>query len=97
MSPYAVMETQMGKNKTKVIKRAGKMPKWNETFEIVIESNDQEVKLMIFDKGIINDEIIGETVIPFSEIVRSENPNWHQLFYEDRLAAEICIQATRNQ
>ena len=49
MSPYAVIGTQIGKNRTKALKRAGKLPKWNESFDIKIESNEEEVKLMIFD------------------------------------------------
>ncbi len=47
----------------------GKKPKWNETFQIPIDSINDSIHIVCYDEDTLADDLIGETRVKISEIV----------------------------
>jgi len=76
MDPFLEIEYLDKKFCTKVKQEEGKNPVWNEEFEFNIESLDDCIKIKCYDNDIIVDDLIGETIIPLSEICSEEFNDW---------------------
>ena len=59
MDPFAVIEYRQSKFKTKVKDSAGKMPVWNETFQLDIKYIGDDMFIKVFDEDVTENEAIG--------------------------------------
>ena len=68
MTPLVVIECNGVKFKTKSHKEGGKLPKWNESFEISVHSMDDVVKIRCEDEELITNDLVGETSIRMEKL-----------------------------
>ena len=90
MDPFVELEYQDKKFTTKVVEDGHKNPLWNETFEIAIESLQDELKISCYDQDSLSNDLIGELSVPLSKLC-SVNEQWLNLDYKGKKAAEIMI------
>ena len=64
MYPFVLLEYQNRKFTTKVVEDGHKNPLWNETFEIPIESLQDELKISCYDSDSLSNDLIGELAVP---------------------------------
>lgn len=68
---------------------------WNQAFDLPIYSLDHIIKLSCFDKELILDDTVGETLIRVKALLNSEGKrSWVSLYYKKEYAGEILIQST---
>jgi Ca2+-dependent lipid-binding protein len=68
---------------------------WNQAFDLPIYSLDHIIKLTCFDKELILDDTVGETLIRVKALLNSEGKrSWVSLYYKKEYAGEILIQST---
>jgi Ca2+-dependent lipid-binding protein len=68
---------------------------WNQAFDLPIYSLDHIIKLTCFDKELILDDTVGETLIRVKALLNSEGKrSWVSLYFKKEYAGEILIQST---
>lgn len=95
MDPFIVIQYLKVKYQTAVHKSGGKLPVWNQAFDLPIYSQDHIIKLTCYDKDLILDDTVGETLIRVKALINSEGKrSWVSLYYKKEYAGEILIQTT---
>jgi len=79
MDPYTTVEIGKEKFKTKVQKKAGKTPHWNQTFIFNLEGKEDALHVNVFDEELISDDHIGRVDIPLTKLVATNAAVWYQL------------------
>ena len=71
---------------------------WNQAFDLPIYSLDHIIKLTCFDKDLILNDTVGESLIRVKAPLNSEGKrSWVSLYYMKEYAGEILIQSTWKQ
>ena len=95
MDPFVVIQYLKMKYSTAVHKSGGKLPVWNQAFDLPIYSLDHIIKLTCYDKDLILNDTIGESLIRVQALLNSEGKrSWVSLYYKKEYAGEILIQTT---
>ena len=89
MDPFLVIQHKGHKVKTRVIKDGGMHIVWNESFDIALESEDDDLKFTCFDEDLIMDDCVGEATFKASELINVNK--WITLEFKHKKAAEILI------
>ncbi len=55
--------------KTKVHKSGGQTPQWNEKFEFLVESMDDNIIFTVFDKDMFFDDLVGNVIMKVGALV----------------------------
>ena len=90
MDPFVELDYEGKKFTTKVIEEGHKNPLWNETFEIPIESLQDQLTISCYDQDSLSNDLIGELILPISQLC-SVHEQWVDLQYKGKKAAEILI------
>ena len=61
MDPFVEIEYKNKKYRTRVKEEGGKLPVWNQTLEIPLESLLDEIKVACYDQDSFTNDLIGET------------------------------------
>jgi Ca2+-dependent lipid-binding protein len=61
MDPFVEIEYKNKKYRTRVKEEGGKLPVWNQTLEIPLESLLDEIKVCCYDQDSFTNDLIGET------------------------------------
>jgi Ca2+-dependent lipid-binding protein len=68
MDPYVIVHHNATKFSTKVAKNAGKLPEWNERFEVTPENPDDILDIRVMDDCIGEDDPIGGCSIALTRL-----------------------------
>ena len=68
MDPYVLITFDSKIRKTSVKQEGGKIPIWNEKFEIQVNNHYQNITFKVFDEDTTNDDLVGEVTITVSEL-----------------------------
>jgi len=60
MDPYCVLTTREQTFKTAVKQGAGKVPKWNQEFEIDVKYFGDDLTIKVYDEDVTSSDFIGE-------------------------------------
>ena len=93
MDPFVELDYQGKKYTTKVAEDGHKNPLWNESFEIPIDSLDDEIKISCYDQDSLSNDLIGELSKSLSQICSTQEL-WLILEYKGNKAAEIMISSS---
>ena len=72
MNPYVVIECGQQKYKSEPDEYGHTEPKWTFTTCLPFSSTQDEIKIGCYDKGILMDQMIGETTMKIKEFQTSE-------------------------
>ena len=67
--PYAKLDVQGQKMKSKVHKKGGSDPTWNETWTFDLTSTPVNFDVELWDQDTLSDDFIGKASIPFSQLL----------------------------
>jgi Ca2+-dependent lipid-binding protein len=76
--------------KTTVLEEAGKNAVWNQTFELHIESLEDQVKFICYDEDALTNDLVGELALPVNQLCRPLN-QWFDMTYKGGKSAQIHI------
>ena len=58
MDPYATLETRQQKFRTRTLNGAGKLPKWNQAFDIDVKYIGDDLYLKVFDEDVTSSDLV---------------------------------------
>ncbi len=71
---------------------------WNQAFDLPIYSLDHIIKLTCYDKDLILNDTVGESLIRVKALLNSEGKrSWVSIYYNKEYAGEVLIQTTWKQ
>lgn len=98
MDPYCVIENVATgvQYKTPTHEDAGKNPKWNHSFEVLLNKKDDLLRLAVYDEDVIEDELIGEESYqaPLLLANKTKNSNTFQINFKGKRAGDVTLSAT---
>jgi Ca2+-dependent lipid-binding protein len=69
MSPYCTLQFKDNKMKTKIHYDGGKTPKFNQDFQLEVESPSDELILRVWDQDLTTSDAVGWAKIPMSALM----------------------------
>lgn len=92
MDPYACFQMRDQSYKTKVLDGAGKLPKWNEVWDIDVKYVGDDMQIQVFDKDVTSSDLVGETQIKLSSLCVNGGMNeWFDIQYKGKKAGTIHL------
>ena len=93
MDPYCLFHVGNQKIKGQVCRKGGKHPQWEDSITIPI-TNQPTCVVDLKDKDIIHDDKIGTFEVDLREVeTQGRLKKWYPLFYKEKPAGEILIEA----
>lgn len=91
MDPYCILKTsQQQEIRTKTLDNAGKVPKWNETFEVRVENIEEDtMQIECLDQDITSSDLVGSTSIKLSLLKQSPCDHWVDILYKEKKAGSV--------
>lgn len=83
MDPFASIAYKMKEYDTKVHKKGGKHPEWNESLVIEVDSILDDLTIRCFDKDFMVNDLIGEGSLKIYELVQNDNIEMKVILYYD--------------
>jgi Ca2+-dependent lipid-binding protein len=94
MDPYVDLHYRGEEYRTKVAEDQGKHPIWNQTFELMVHSMEDEIRFTVKDSDIGKDDYIAGVFMKISQLCGSSGvPQWYSLDYKGHVAGEILMEA----
>lgn len=92
MDPFFKI-TYKGKDyKTKTLNNAGKRAEWHESFEIEIDSQDDDITFAVYDEDPMTNDLVGERTFKVKAICQSSLASHIiPLIYEGKKSAEVNV------
>ena len=98
MDPYCLIEniTTSTQYKTPTHEDAGKNPKWNHSFDVILSSKDDQLRLAVYDEDVIEDTVIGEETFHASQFIANKTKGNHtfQINFKGKKAGEVTLTAS---
>ena len=92
MDPFCVLNYREQQFKTKVKQNAGKLPKWDETFEIDVKYIGDELYIGVKDEDLTKADVIGDGQLKLSALcVNGGLDEWFDIFYKGKNAGKIHL------
>ena len=92
MDPYCKMQTRDQTFKTKVLDGAGKLPKWNEVWDIDVKYIGDDLSIQVLDQDVTKSDLVGETVIKLSSLCAMGGMNeWFPIQYKGKQSGSIHL------
>ena len=90
MDPYCILKTSLGQElRTKTIDNAGKLPKWDETFELRINNIEEEtIQIDCLDQDLTSSDLVGSTSIKLS-ILKESPDEWVDILHKNKKAGAV--------
>ena len=84
MDPFVIFKYGDVVKESKVVKKGGKMPVWDETFTFDIKSLDDDISFEVMDKETIKkDDFVGGGKLNIAKAVKKGGTlNWYDIKYE---------------
>jgi len=79
MDPYVTLKCGKEEFKTKVQKKAGTNPTFNQSFIFNLEGKEEALHLNALDEDMVSDDHIGRCDIPLDKLVQTDKPVAYQL------------------
>ena len=79
MDPYVVLKCGKEEFKTKVQKKAGTNPTFNQSFIFNLEGKEDALHINVFDEDLVSDDHIGRCDIPLHKLVETDKQVAFQL------------------
>ena len=94
MDPYCVLNLRGQKYKTNVLDGAGKNPKWNQTFDIVVHSTADDMTVVVWDEEVMSDDLVGEATIRIADLIAGGSGSagaWLDIYYKKQKAGQVLM------
>ena len=92
MDPYATFVYRDQTFKTKVKDNAGKLPKWNEIWDIDVKYIGDDMTIQVLDKDLTSSDLVGETTIKLSGLCANGGMNeWYDIQFKGKKAGSIHL------
>ena len=90
MDPYCKLKIREDTYKTKVLNNAGKLPKWNETFEIPVKYIGDDMLVEVWDEDVAADDVVGSGNVKLSSLCANGGiDEWFDIFYKGKKAGNV--------
>ena len=87
MSPYCTITFGKNKYKTKIAHEQGKTPRWNNEFQLNVESATEEMVLRVWDQDLTTSDAVGFAKIKMSSlIINCGIEDWFTVMFENKPA-----------
>jgi len=83
MDPYVVLKCGKEEFKTKVQKKAGTNPTFNQSFIFNLEGKEDALHVNVLDEDLVSDDHIGRADINLANLVKTDKPVAYQLVNKD--------------
>jgi Ca2+-dependent lipid-binding protein len=94
MSPYCTLVFQGKKLKTKVIYNGGKTPKFNEEFQLEVNSPSEELTIRVWDQDVTTSDPIGWTKIQVSSLMINMGVHeWFNITYDQKNSGQLLLES----
>ena len=94
MDPYVVIRNNANQMRTETIEDGGKTPAWNETFDLTINSIQDNLTLRVMDENVNANTEIGTCSIKTAALcVNGGLEAWWPISYGSKQAGRIHLQA----
>jgi len=94
MDPYAIIKLRDAEYRSKTLKNAGKLPKWNETFVINVKYIGDDMTMHIFDEDVTSSDLIGEVTFKISALCITGGLNdWFNISYKGKKSGSIHLKS----
>ncbi|MFD4866230.1 C2 domain-containing protein [Streptomyces sp. NPDC058412] len=90
--PYAVVSVGAQRHATEVRTNAGSRATWNETFDFELQESDRSMTLVVYEKDLLKDDLIGRAIISL-EAVRREGTtsSWYPIGEGAKARGEVLV------
>ena len=61
MDPYCVIQTRQQKFKTRTLQGAGKVPKWDQVFDIDVKYIGDDMTIQVMDEDVTSSDLVSKT------------------------------------
>ena len=84
MDPYCTIIHGKNKYKTKVAVKGGKSPKWDNEFQLSVESATEEVTLRVWDQDLTTSDAVGFCKIKLGSLIINCGVNdWFTILFDN--------------
>ena len=95
MDPYCKISTGAQNFRTETKDGAGKTPVWDETFTFEVENMEDEMKVIVCEADIVNDDEIGQFDIKLQELcVDAGVDEWYTILWKGKSAGKVHLKTT---
>jgi len=92
MDPYCIIKSREQTFKTKVMQNAGKMPKWNEIFDINVKYIGDDMSVEVLDEDVTSSDQVGITNIKLSSLCMNGGiDEWFDLQYKGKKSGSVHL------
>ncbi|TNV75843.1 hypothetical protein FGO68_gene9817 [Halteria grandinella] len=93
MDPFVEISYNNKKYRSMTHKNGGKFPSWNQTFEIEIDSAQDDLSFTIFDENVLSKDFICQSFIKASALCMNNGVrDWFSLLYKQQQAGQILLE-----
>lgn len=94
MDPFVIVEYRQQKFKTVTKQNAGKLPKWEQTYDLDIKYIGDDIFVKVFDEDVTDNDAVGATMIKASALCVPQGiDEWFRITYKGKSAGEIRLRA----
>ncbi len=87
MDPFCKIQYRDQNITTTVQKNAGKLPRWNETFDINVQYQGDDVHLEVLDEDITKNDVVGSSTFKMSSLCVNQGiDTWFDIQYKGKKA-----------
>ena len=90
MDPFATVKYRQQDFKTKAKKGAGKTPIWDETFEIDVKYQGDDLVLKIFDEDVFSSDLVGTATIKVQSLC-GRIDEWFNIEHQGKTAGKVHL------
>lgn len=76
--------------KTKVLQGAGKLPIWNENFEMLVKYTGDDLQVKVYDEDTVSNDLIGFCSIKFTGLIQ-QTDHWYEIQYKGKPAGKVHL------
>lgn len=92
MDPYCKLQSRDQTFKTKVLNGAGKLPKWNETFDFSVKYVGDDLQIECLDEDVTSSDLIGSCTIKLSSLcLNGGMDEWFELQYKGKKSGQLHL------
>jgi Ca2+-dependent lipid-binding protein len=92
MDPFVKISMRDQNYKTKVLQGGGKLPKWNETFDLDVKYVGDDMHVEVRDEDVTASDLIGECTIKLSSLcINGGLDDWFDIQYKGKKSGTIHL------
>jgi Ca2+-dependent lipid-binding protein len=92
MDPYCILKVRDDTWRTKVLDEAGKLPKWNETFDIPVKYVGDDLNIQVLDEDLTKSDLVGSANIKMTSLCCNGGmDDWFDIQYKGKKAGTVHL------